>query len=55
MKCYACDCILTPKESRLKFNSGAFTDLCTKCLGTIIEDVDIDEESESEDEDGEET
>lgn len=54
MRCVACDVIMTPQEARRKFASGAYTDLCTKCLGTIVDDVVLDETSESEDEDEQE-
>ena len=51
MRCVACNCLLTPKESKLKFTSGSYVDLCTKCFSTISEDVVIDETSNnSEDE-----
>jgi hypothetical protein len=46
MRCYACNVILTPLEATRKFEeSGEFVDLCTKCLGTIAEDVLLDEEN----------
>lgn len=45
MRCYACNKILTPFESTRKFASGEFVDMCTKCLGTIQDDIEIDEQS----------
>ena len=40
MKCYACDCILTPQESVRRFEeSQEFVDLCNKRLTTIEDDV----------------
>lgn len=50
MVCIACNKRLTTRESCSKFSSGAFTELCTKCLATIQEDVLIDEASDVEDE-----
>lgn len=44
MKCYCCDKILTPAESVRKFNSGTYTDMCTKCLSTIDDDVVVQED-----------
>jgi len=43
MRCYACDCVLTNREATRKFSSGAFTDLCSGCLGTIQDDVELDQ------------
>jgi hypothetical protein len=40
MKCYACDCILTPQEATRKFKgSKTFVDMCTPCLKTIDDEV----------------
>lgn len=41
MHCYACDVILTDFESRRKFPSGEYTDLCSKCLSTIMKGVEV--------------
>lgn len=36
MRCYCCNNILKPSESTRKFKeSGAFTDMCDKCLTEI--------------------
>lgn len=49
MVCIACNKRLTTRESCTKFSSGVFTELCTKCLSTIQEDVLVDEASDVED------
>lgn len=57
MRCYSCNCILTPRESVRRFSeSQDFVDLCNTCLSTIDEDVDTvdgayveEDENESED------
>lgn len=49
MVCIACNKRLTTRESCAKFSSGVFTELCTKCLSTIQEDVLVDEASDVED------
>jgi hypothetical protein len=46
MRCFACNVVLTPQESTRKFSSGEYVDLCTKCLGTIQEDV-VTEDSDT--------
>lgn len=61
MRCYACDHILKPSEATRKFKkSGAFTDLCNKCLSSIsegdeftetVDGAGVDEEDDYEDED----
>jgi len=53
MVCYSCNKRLTTRESCAKFSSGAFTELCTKCLTTIQDDVLIDETGETEEEEEE--
>ena len=45
MRCYCCNNILTPAETNRKFASGAFTEMCNKCLSTIDEDVILQEDS----------
>ena len=44
MRCFCCNHILTPAESVRKFSSGAFTEMCTKCLSTIDDDVVVQED-----------
>lgn len=50
MRCAACNVILTTSESVRRFkNSGAFVDLCNKCLSTISDDVQtVDGEADDE-------
>ena len=41
MKCFCCDKILTTQEATRRFKeSGAFVDMCNKCLSTIDDEVD---------------
>ena len=41
MRCYCCNNVLKPSESTRKFKeSGAYTDMCDHCLGTISDEVD---------------
>jgi hypothetical protein len=50
MRCYACNNILKPSESTRKFKeSGAFTDMCEVCLGTIAEVETVEGAGEDED------
>lgn len=47
MRCFACDCALTPRQATRKFPSGEFVDLCDYCLSTIDTptlDSSVDEE-----------
>ena len=40
MRCYCCNNILKPSESTRKFKeSGAYTEMCNPCLGTIDDSV----------------
>lgn len=42
-RCYACDACLTDQENTRRFKrSGTFTELCTKCLHTIDDQVEYD-------------
>lgn len=42
MRCYCCDAILTPQESTRKFKlSREYTEMCTKCLSTIDDQVKV--------------
>ena len=56
MRCYSCNCILSTQESVRRFKgSGAFTELCNGCLGTISDEVETtdgkfqEEENRNED------
>lgn len=55
MRCFCCNKALSNVEATRKFASGVFTDMCTKCLGTISEDVSVQEDEYNEEEDNENT
>lgn len=43
-RCDCCNVPLTLQESTRKFKvSGMYTDMCTKCLSTIIDTVEVKE------------
>ncbi len=42
MRCFACNCILTPQESVRRFKeSRECVDLCSGCLTTVQDEVEI--------------
>lgn len=50
MRCYCCNNILKPSESTRRFKeSGAYTEMCNVCLGTITEVDTIEGEATDED------
>lgn len=56
MRCYCCNNILTTQEATRRFKeSNSFTDMCTKCLNTIDDDVEtVDSDIEFNDEEQDE-
>jgi hypothetical protein len=56
VRCYCCNNILKPSEATAKFKeSGAFTEMCERCINTlddveVIEGAGVDDDEYSEDE-----
>lgn len=49
MRCECCDKLLSNYESTRKFASGAYIDMCNKCLSTIEDSVSVIDEDTEED------
>jgi hypothetical protein len=50
MRCYCCNNLLKPSEATRRFaDSGAYTEMCDKCLGTISDIDTVEGEGTDED------